>query len=119
MEREVNLDGLNSKNVTVYSFLYAVILLMIGYLYFTVVYKVLYEEGAAFLFFLSTTALFATTLAFGFIRGGKISIHCVVALMLGLSASAHPWFNGGFFVTSYLSFRLLMVSYTFFVLNGL
>ncbi len=99
------------------SFVHAILLLIIAYVYLTVLFAVFEDSNYPALLFVGNTALFVLTFICGLLSGGKVNAAAILSLVFGLVSGAYAWINGMNLMPVYLYFHVIVLSYTFLVLS--
>ena len=68
-------------------------------------------------FFLGNTTLFLLTLVCGLLCGGKLNVHAIVSLLLGIVAGVCPWINGLQPLPTFVYVQMLVLAYAFLTLS--
>lgn len=98
------------------AFCHALLLLVCAYGLIYALYGVIDHNGYPLVFFIGVCALFALTLVFGLLSGGRLRAHAAAALPFGLIAGAFAWINGGTSLFGFVYLCVSALSYTYFVL---
>lgn len=98
------------------SFCHAILILLAAYTFVFALFGIFEHNGYPLIFMFGSVALFALTLVFGLLSGGKLNAHACAALLFGLIAGVYPFINGGISMFGYVYLHVLVLSYTYFVL---
>ena len=99
------------------SFVHAILLLIVAYTYMCVLFAVFQDKSYPALLFIGNTALFVLTFVFGLLFSGKVNAAAILSLLFGIVSGANAWINGLEFLSTYIYFHVMILSYTFLILS--